>query len=213
MTDLAIPSNAIGNFAIGISPIGTLPIFDVRVTVISQYANSPRILGLVDTFYAYIEPSQLIDQFYDDMWNIDTAVGYGLDVWGRIVGVNRVLQVSQTRFFGFNDTSLDFDPWNVSPFFGGSDLTSNYRLTDEAYRQLILAKAIANITDGSIPSLNQLLQTLFAGQGKAYVTDDGGMTMSYTFEFIPTPVQVAILTNSGVFPNPTGVTVSLIIPS
>jgi len=29
-----------------------------------------------------------------EIWNIQTARGVGLDIWGRIVGVTRVLQVS-----------------------------------------------------------------------------------------------------------------------
>jgi len=189
-----------------------LPDFDVRLTVISQYANSPRILGLIDLFFAYLDPTPLLNELYNKLWNIDTAEGYGLDVWGRIVGVGRVLQVAQSRFFGFADATHDFDPWNQSPYYSGQGFTSNYALTDEAYRQLILAKALANITDGSIPALNRILQLLFGAQGKAYVTDPGGMAMTYTFEFQPTPVQLAILTQSGVFPRPTGVAVSIVTP-
>lgn len=212
MSHSGIAANAIGNFAIGISPIGTIPAFDVRQTVISQYGNSARILGLVDTFFQYIDPTQDLDDFFDKVWNIATAEGWGLDVWGRIVGVNRVLQVSSTRFFGFDTTDKAFDPYNVSPFYTGVNFTDNYSLTDDAYRTLILAKALANISDGSIPSLNQLLINLFPGQGNAYVTDDGNMTMTYTFTFIPTPVQMAIITQSNVFPKPVGVAVSIVTP-
>lgn len=212
MSDPNIAPNAIGNFVIGVSPIGSMAAFDYRRTVISQYANSAVILALIDTFFDAVDQTENLDTFFDKMWNTVTAEGYGLDCWGRIVGVNRVLHVATDRFFGFKTTDHSFDEWNVSPFYAGTGVTSNYSLTDEAYRQLILAKALANISDGSIASLNQLLINLFPGQGKAYVTDDGNMSMTYTFEFLPTPVQYAILTQSGVFPNPTGVTVSIVIP-
>lgn len=211
--DPGIPSNAIGNFQIGVSPIGTITPFVFSNTIISQYSNSPRLYGLIELFAQYFDPTQLLDSFFDNMWNIDTAVGYGLDVWGRIIGVNRVLQIADGRFFGFVTGSTDFDPYNVSPYFTGTGLTSNYRLTDDAYRLLILAKAAANITDGSIPSLNALLTALFGASGKAYVVNFGGMAMAYKFEFIPSPVQASIILNSGVLPQPTGVALSIITPN
>lgn len=214
MSGIGVPSNAIGKFAIGISAIGTLPQFNYRLTLISQYANSPNLLQLLDNLNQYFDPTELTDEFFDKIWNIDTAEGYGLDIWGRIVGVNRVLKVSDDRFYGFFTGSGDtsFDPWNTSPFYTGSNFTNNFSLTDQAYRQLILAKAFANICDGSILSINALLRSLFGAQGKAYVKDNGHMSMTYKFEFIPTPVQYAILTQSGVFPQPTGVSVSIDIP-
>src|SRR4051812_42839886 len=86
-------SNAIGSFSIGVSPIGTIPSFDYWLTVISQYANSPILDTLVQNINESIDPTVNIDAFFDNMWNIDTAIGYGLDVWGRILGVSRTLAV------------------------------------------------------------------------------------------------------------------------
>src|ERR1043166_4995609 len=86
-------SSAIGAFDIGFSPIGIRGGFDWWQTVISQYANSPRMMQLLADFYDYIDPVYLDDQFFDLVWNVDTAIGYGLDIWGRIVGVSRVIQV------------------------------------------------------------------------------------------------------------------------
>ena len=57
--------------------------------------------------------------------------------------------------------------------------------------------------------VNKILTTLFAGQGDAYVRDNGDMSMTYIFKFIPTDVQVSIIQNSGVLPRPAGVSVSM----
>lgn len=186
-------------------------------TILSQYANSPTIVQLITNMNAYIDPKTNIDNFYNLMWNIDTAVGYGLDVWGRIVGVGRVLQISTTDYFGFTGSSgasgLEF---NQAPFYAGQPTTGNYSLLDGAYRTLILAKALANISDASIPSINQILINLFGPTGllpvagNSYVTDGLDMTMTYTFGSALDPVQTAIVFQSGVLPKPCGVLATVV---
>lgn len=204
-------SNAIGSFTIGISPIGTISRLDWWTTVLSQYANSETLMSLLESFNACIDQTQNFDNFFDLIWNVDTAVGIGLDIWGRIVGVTRVLQVESGDFFGMKGPGgSSGDPYNVSPFYAGSSLTTNFSLTDNAFRQLIFAKALANISDGSIPSINQLLINLFGASGNCYCTDGEDMTMTYTFEFELDPVQSAIIGQSGVLPKPVGVLASVV---
>lgn len=187
---------------------------DVQQTLLSQYANAPRIVALIEGWNQMLDPAPLIDQWYQMVWNMHTAQGYGLDVWGRIVGVSRVLTLSSQSYTGFFEASdLTEEGFNQTPWYQGVEATSNYRLADDGYRQLIYAKALANIADGSILQINQVLMTLFAGQGDAYVRDNGDMTMTYVFRFVPTPVQVSIIQNSGVLPRPVGVGVSYVIES
>ena len=206
-------SNAIGLFEIGVSQIGTISPFNVWDTIISQYSNSEILCHLIVNFAQYVDQTANMDAFFDLVWNVDTAQGYGLDVWGRIVGVSRTLQVPTGSYFGFSGPSGESgDPFNISVFYSGATLTSNYLLSDDAFRLLILAKALANISDGSIPSINQLLLNLFPGRGNCYVTDDGSMAMTYTFEFELTPVETSIVYQSGVLPKPVGVSATVVVP-
>jgi hypothetical protein len=200
-------SNAIGLFVIGVSPIGSIPSFDVWTTVLQQYANSPILTQLIQNFAEYVDPTANTDQFFDLMWNIDTAQGYGLDVWGRIVGVKRVLRVSSLGlYFGFAEaTVLSAAPFNQASFYNGEPLSDNFALSDTAFRQLIFAKALSNISDGSIPAINQILLNLFPHRGNCYVIDNEDMTMVYRFEFQLTDVEAAIIVQSGVLPKPVGV--------
>lgn len=188
---------------------GTVSKFNIFQTVISQYANSPILLQLIQNFYDYVDQTANMDAFYNLIWNVDTAVGPGLDIWGRIVGVNRVLTVQIGSYLGFEGpVTASGDPFNQSPFYTGSQLTSNVALTDAAYRTLIYAKALTNISDGSVKSINQILINLFGASGNAYVVDNNNMTMVYYFTFVPTAVQQAIIQQSGVLPKPAGVAVS-----
>jgi hypothetical protein len=187
---------------------------NVDQTIISQYSTSPTINRLISNFNDYIDPSVDIDNFFNLVWNVDTAVGYGLDVWGRIVGVGRVLQVSSTpKFFGFNEASnVSADPFNTSPFYSGQQISSNFILADDGFRVLIFAKALANICDGSIPAINQILLTLFPGRGNCYIADGLNMSQTYTFLFHLTPVEAAIVSQSGILPRSTGVSSTMTAP-
>jgi Protein of unknown function (DUF2612) len=199
-------SNGIGFLTIGVSPIGTIPWFDRWRTVISQYGNSDRLNALIESVEP-VDPTVNFDFFYDNIWNIFSARGVGLDIWGRIVGVQRVLHVQETgKYFGFAEaTGLTVDPFDQSPFYDGTLLTNNFALSDDAFRTLIYAKALTNICDGSIPAINQVLLSLFPDRGNCYCTDGGDMTMTYTFEFTLTDVEAAILVQTEVLPKPAGV--------
>lgn len=207
-------SNSIGLFTVGSSPVGTIPAFDWWTTILKQYANSPIITQLIGDFFSYVDQTKNLDDFFDFMWNVYTAEGYGLDCWGTIVAVNRVLKIGGgLQFLGWDEGgTIDYAPFNQAPWYSGQKLTDNYILTDDGFRVLILAKAFANICDGSIKSINHILMALFGASGKCYCTDEGGMTMTYTFEFTPSPVQLAILMNSGVMPTPTGVSYTIVQP-
>jgi len=194
-------------------------------TVASQYANSPILMGLIANFNAYIDPRADINDFYAKMWDIATAEGYGLDVWGRIVGVSRVMKVpiNADQYFGFSGTELQ--PFNQGPFFSGTPETENNLLTDDAFRALILVKAMTNISGCSAQRTNYVLTQLFGtggvmesvlpsplGEyGKTYCIDNHDMTVGYVFEFTPTPLQLAILQQSGAVLRPSGVFVNVVL--
>jgi hypothetical protein len=207
-------------------------------TIYSQYANSPVITTALAAFNQWLDPTADLDLFYDDIFNIATAQGVGLDIWGRIVGVGRVLNVASGTYFGFAEAMDSSEtPFNQEPFYSGETTTSNYALSDDAYRTLIYAKAYANLCNGSIPAINNILMTIFGMFGNAWVTDSptgffgfaeaadpaetpfnqqpfysgtsGGMAMAYNFDFVLSPVDLAIITQSGVLPKPVGVFASI----
>jgi len=190
-------------------------------TLLSQYVDSPTLVGLLQSFNDAVDPTINIANFYSNIWNIATAVGNGLDIWGQIVGVSRYLQVSASNYLGFEEAytaptaSTGPQPFGQAPFGSGTALTTTFALADAQYRRLILVKAAANISNLSIPSINALLQAEFNTSdginpyGSAYVINSGSMSFQYHLTFVPSAVQIAIINNSGVFPRPAGVSVSL----
>lgn len=190
-------------------------------TLLSQYCDSPAIKGILESFNDAVDPSYDIAQFYSNIWNVATAVGNGLDIWGQIVGCSRYLQVAATPYLGFEEAytipsaATGAQPFDQAPFYNGDVATSTFALSDSQYRQLIMVKAAANISDLSVKSINALLRAEFGTNngtdpyGPAYVQDLGGMQFNYHLGFIPNGAQIAIITNSGVFPRPAGVQANL----
>lgn len=214
--DLTAPkpgSNAIGKFIIGVSPIGPIPAFSIWSTIISQYANSPIMDALIQSWMDCIDPTFNVAAFYDDIMDINTATGYGLDTWGAIVNVSRTLFVPGTQtYFGFDEALPGSYGFNQTQFFPGGSVTNNFVLTDPVYKTLIFAKALFNITDGSIKSINNILLALFPHRGNCFVQDNLNQTMTFVFQFSLTQTELAIIQQSGVIPRPAGVSASIVIP-
>jgi hypothetical protein len=205
-------ANPIGQFSIGFSAIGPQSTFDWWATVLSEYANSPVLIQMLQDAAAWFDQSLNLDNFTDLIWDVATAQGYGLDVWGRIVGVQRVVQITADDWLGLTGPpGTSGDSLNVKPFFSGGSATNNYALSDDAFRQLILAKAAANISDGGIADVNRILLALFPGRGNCYVAE-GTLTAVITFEFDLTPVEISVISQSGVLPLPPGVAVTVVTP-
>jgi hypothetical protein len=169
----------------------------IRDTILSQYANSATIMALIDSMNQFLSSDVDLDNFYNFVWDVlrdgATLNDYGLDVWGRIVGVTRNLNI----------------PAGITNPGGFTYTAGTYVLDNETFRTLILIKALANITACTAPSLNALLTRLFASRGRCYVKDTGNMTMKFTFEFYLLPYEYAIVAISGVIPHPAGVLVTI----
>ena len=139
--------------------------WDIAETVQSQYATSKRMRAVIDAFWQAINPKSDIDLLYKKLVNPRSAEGYGLDVWGRIVAIGRsYLSVEDTNpYFGFdppagvkNDRLGTF---NVTPFY--KKILGKVRLADPMYRTYVFLKALINIGDSSLASLNQAVRLLF----------------------------------------------------
>lgn len=201
--------------------VASFPEFNVDATVISQYANSPTLVALVENFGQYFDPTANLTDFFNVVWNIDTAVEFGLDIWGIILCVSRVIQIPGTSgSFGFenSDTPPDWQdfgntaiPAAGGPFYSGQIVGDSYKLNDGPYRTLLLTKALANICATTAPALNALITNLFPGRGVCYTVDRGAMQMSYVFLFPLTTIEYAILADSGVLPHPAGVGVNVAV--
>lgn len=145
--------------------------------VLSQYANSPRIVALLKSFESSLSTDNDIELFYQKVFNIKTATKFGLDFWGQILNISRTLTYNGQTFV----------------------------LNDDLYRFLLMIRATANVTNCTIPNLQNILSELFKDRGNVYVFNIDIMQMKFVFSFYLTDEEKAILSLPGIPPLPTGV--------
>lgn len=139
--------------------------FDIGLTIQSQYSASPHIVALVNGFWSCLDPSADIELIFNKMINPITAEGFGLDVWGRIVAIGREYTSQDTTlpYWGYKAPLGTDNPrmrnFNNAPFY--KKITGKVKLNDQAYRTYIFLKAMINIGNGSLSSLNRMISVLF----------------------------------------------------
>ena len=144
-------------------------------SILSQYAASPRINGLIDIFQQAMDASGDIDLFYNNLFNPETATGTSLDVWGRILAISRSLKSEGTQ-----------TTWG-----------------DDYYKLLLLYKALANISSCDAATLNADLTSLFGCD--VFLADDLDMSIRVVFLSYLSAEQLAILTAYGLLCRGAGV--------
>lgn len=168
-------------------------------TIQSQYSSSPRLIKLVQGMAQQLDPTPDIELFFRKVFDISQAEGWGLDNWGRILDLGRIVEISAVNSFGFAGSGLQ--PFNQAAFDSGG-LTRNYRLQDEAYRKFLMLKAASNISNATIPTINRFMSLVFKGRGDVYVLETGPMQIQYTFKFILEPWERTVMNLDWMIPRP-----------
>ena len=207
----AVPGTLI-SYTVSTGPQVSQPGINWQQAILMQYRNSPRIVQLASNFAQALNTPRDLQNWFTNVWNVATARGFGLDIWGRIVGVKRLLELpNPAQVFGFGDGANPADKvgFNQAPFAPPNTPEGNsVLLPDNTFRMLILAKAMSNIAGTTLPALNTILKFLFQDQGEAYALTDNNQNLTFVFNFQPTVQQSAILFQTGVLPSPCGVNVS-----
>lgn len=147
----------------------------------SQYSSGDRFKSLCAVFQSVMDATDDLDNLLAKVINPNTAEGIFLDWWGDRIGVSR----------------------NVN--LNGVDT----RLEDDIYRFLIFYKAISNISNSSIATMNELLSRLMGLP--VFIIDNLDMTISVRVIGQPTDLQIVILQNYGLLNRGAGVGYNIII--
>lgn len=134
-----------------------LPSELVSRLVLSQYADSPNLLALLDIYCKELDELKLAVHDVIDLRYIDKAYGKQLDFIGDLVGAKRTLTgIVVTGYFGYlaSAESLGMgkiDDKQVGGLFKseGDEEYQDIVLTDNLFLNWIKAKILLNNTEGS----------------------------------------------------------------
>lgn len=161
------------------------PKIDLNDCYLWQYEQAEKLKKILQNKQAFLDKN--VKQFWDDwvknVFNIDTANTFGLELWGRFLGVGRPSYVDEGQ-------TIDF--------------------TDEQYRTVLKGRVMLMMSNGSIPSINKYLNYLFPNKA-VFVVDYFTMEINIVFYYTPTAAEMAIIKSDGFLPRPAGVKVNYVI--
>ena len=141
-----------------------------------------------------------------DMWNIDTAEKYSLDVLGRIFGVSRSsVSLTEKEYLTYYEKTGGLGWGRGRWYVAGEAFGETILLTDQEFRFLIKARIWKLYQNPSLDYLTDALQALTGSD--AYIVDNGNMTMKVYYgntvaldSFIKFAIE-----NLDILPRPVGI--------
>lgn len=196
-----------------------------------QYANADRLNAIIDNELAFHKKNvtDFISNWYNDVFNLKTANSFGIEIWGKILGVRRPSTLQQNFVIDTNSSikflNIDTGTWHTIFVVGQSPNVSiavetnppnpsptPVQISDEAYRRCLLAKLFLLHSNGSIIDINRYLYKLFGGR-QVTIVDNYDMTMRIDFNYSPTETELSIITSKDFSPRPAGVELQYSISS
>lgn len=148
------------------------------------------------------------DDWIVDVFDLQTANEFGLNLWSIILGVNIAISPdaeAPNSSWGFGANRKNFNNGNFSSSAG--DLVLG--LEDA---RIVLRLRYYQLTSNCNPlDLNLMLADVFGPLGLAYVLDLGGMQMQYVFEFELPSITRLVLENFDILPRPAAVPLQIAV--
>lgn len=179
---------------------------DVLRSLLWQYDSAESLQGILNAKNDWYLDNHtgFWANWYRDVFNLETANDFGLNVWAIILGQNIYVNSSSSILdkvpFGFGDDHANFNNGNFA-----SDTGTTYQLPTESARILLRLRYFQLTSVGAVPEINRMLKYVFKNYGLAYVEDNLDMTMRYVFTFPLNSDLLYIFNNFDVLPRPAGV--------
>ncbi|WP_430442452.1 DUF2612 domain-containing protein [Providencia huaxiensis] len=180
---------------------------DLLKAILWQYEDADNLKALAKYKADYFDKStvQFWRDWYRDVFNIDTANEFGLNIWARILDVPLGIDVppsDKTKIgFGFGKKKANFK----ANFRRNADYTLSLTVDQ---KRLIVRMRYFNLTQSpTVTNINEFLKRFFwQDDSKVFVLDPLDMTfLYYVFNFNPDERLRVLLENFDLMPRPSGV--------
>ena len=187
--------------------------FDYSVNLLRallwQYNEAARLEGLVQQKQDWynVAQSEFWSNWYDDVFNLQTANDFGLTVWAIILGLPLAVTLpvpDDQDFFGFAPDDVNF----TNGGFAGS--SGPIVLNTEQKRLALRLRYYQLTTRFSVTQANAIIAAVF-GPGAGYVVDGLNMRIRYVFSIPLSPDLQFVLTQYDLLPRPAGVMADFVI--
>lgn len=188
----------------------TIQPFDFSVNLLQailwQYNNAPNIQGILQQKQDWYDVNQteFWNDWYRDVFNLQTANEFGLNIWSIILG--QPIYVTQSfvpitpNAWGFGSSRKNFTRGNFRSTSGAT-----FPLSLPTARVVLQLRYFQLIGTCTVPSINRCLAWVFKNYGLAYVIDGLNMTQTYHFGFVVSPELAYVFDTFDILPRPTGV--------
>lgn len=189
------------------------PSVNVLPSILWQYENADKFVQLIQSQQAWIEANQnrFWNDWFADVFNVDTANTFGLSVWARILGIN--LYVADPPTTGNSSWGFGAFRKNFNNGTFGRNQEENIVLSLEQQRLVIKLRLAQIVVRPTAFYINQMLESIFNTDDlKVYAYDTLEMEyVSYIFYAEPSSQIRFILENYDLLPRPSGVGVQWIV--
>ena len=150
----------------------------------------------------------LVSHLTNNVFNLETATGIGLDLWGALLNFPRHLPTPDKTG---TINSIPFQFYNRN-FYKSQFIDENINFTymsldDNSYKKILLCLSTKLTTDCTIPNINVFCEKLFNSfGGSSFIRDSENMEfVSYIFRFEMPQWFKYVLDNYDILPRPAGV--------
>lgn len=179
---------------------------DLLKALLWQHDNAEGLKTLLQRKQEWYEvnQTQFWEDWYTNVFDLDTANDFGLAVWARILNIPLQVRVEGDVLkdaFGFGTNHKNFENGNFARAEAG-----DIPLTTEQQRLVLKLRYFQITSRGAIPEINEWLASLFGSQGTVFVVDSNDMEFAtYFFSFQPDSQLAFILEKYDLLPRPAAV--------
>lgn len=163
-----------------------IQLFDFTINLLQailwQYNEALKLQSILQSeqdFYN-LNHTQFWNDWYNNVFNLQTADEFGLSVWSIILQLPIQLtppQPPDQRVWGFGQYRENFENGNFAADGGSAGLTT------EEKRLVLKLRYYQLVANGAIPNTNSFLNFAFQDFGPCYVIDNLGMEITVVFGF------------------------------
>lgn len=202
---------------------------DLLQVILWQYNRATNLTGILQGKQSWYDLNQteFWQNWYDDVFNLQTANLFGLTIWSIILNIPLFIQINPDPpgkpLWGFNEIPLI----NTYVNFENGNFTSRdstIELTLEEQRIVCKLRYFQLVTRGNLSvfntlpdpadvlGINQFLDFVFGPLGGAYLLDYLDMTIACNFLYPISTQLLVVIQQYDLIPRPAAVALSYIVP-